>query len=166
MGMDLMGAAGDFRFSSLCWVKLLELAHLYGWAPSGTTLPGFEHEGLGYLELAAGEVWDGHYDSNDGQVVSASDAAALAAALERALDDLPNHHACVVGVHEAGRPPADIGISEFVAQVIREAMPGARCVSYGPDPQASPIAFWSGAEMKDKVTAFIGYCQQGSFRIW
>src|SRR5439155_9949269 len=64
------------------WPKLLRLAQAYGWRPRGTTLP----------EDSDGS-WDRNYTSNDGQVVSSEDAAALADALEAALPHIPDHDA-------------------------------------------------------------------------
>jgi hypothetical protein len=70
-------------FSKQFWAKALELARLYGWQPLGTRpTPGFDFSNLG-------ADWLGTYMTNDGQVVSAEDAYALAAALERSLDDIP-----------------------------------------------------------------------------
>jgi hypothetical protein len=78
MGMDLFDERGsDLRFPPSGWALALNLAEAYGWVPDGTTLPD------------AGEEEDipgtGHYDTNDGQWVSAVDAAALADACERAI---------------------------------------------------------------------------------
>src|SRR5262245_57325667 len=92
MGMDLSGAAGGyFRFNNRGWADVLDLAELYGWEPVGTASPrNFETGEPQYAD------WDGGYGSNDYQIVTAPDAAAIATALEAALDDIPD----VVPVHK------------------------------------------------------------------
>ena len=47
-----------------------------------------------YPASAVGRIWDGNYVSNDFQYVRPADAKALAAALNEALDDIPDY--CVV----------------------------------------------------------------------
>ena len=70
------------KFSRQFWAKALELARLYGWQPLGTRpTPGLDFSKLG-------ADWPGVYLTNDGQIVSAEDAYALAAALERSLVDI------------------------------------------------------------------------------
>jgi hypothetical protein len=77
MAFDLEGKAGTFRMSSFGWPRVLAIAEAYGWEPAGTNPP----VGLGRSN------WDGSYGSNDGQLVTARDARALAAAIEEALKD-------------------------------------------------------------------------------
>ena len=67
------------------WAKALELALLYGWQPKGTEPPD-----LDFFQLNA--EWDGRYYTNDGQAVKREDAFLLAAALEKALKDIPNEN--------------------------------------------------------------------------
>lgn len=79
MSFELRNEKGDsFRFSNSGWGFYLNLAEEYGWTAAGTLPP----ENMGQLT-----VWPKTYDSNDGQWVSARDAAELARALQRALDD-------------------------------------------------------------------------------
>ena len=72
------------KFSRQFWSKALDLAELYGWQPIGTEPPS-THD---FHELNA--EWDGTYLTNDGQTIRASDAYSLAAALEKALEDIPD----------------------------------------------------------------------------
>ena len=65
-----------FRFGHCSWAPLLQVARLHGWQPQG---------GESELRLSPDE----HYIVNIGQHVTAVDATELAAALERALDDIP-----------------------------------------------------------------------------
>src|SRR5438034_397715 len=70
------------------WPKLLRLARAHGWTPRGATQPAEESR------YFPGGRWDGNnYTTNDGQIVSAEDAAALADALEAALPHIPDHDA-------------------------------------------------------------------------
>jgi hypothetical protein len=79
MGMDLVNTVGDkLRFSSSGWGFYLDVAQEYGWKPAGTLAPETYKEPLS---------WQGDYESNVGQLVSRTDAQALADALERALVD-------------------------------------------------------------------------------
>jgi hypothetical protein len=59
---------GHFNVTHKGWEELLATAKAQGWTPAGTVPPG-----------------DGYY-CNGGQEVTADDAAALAAALERSLN--------------------------------------------------------------------------------
>ena len=78
MGFDLTNDSGTYlRFSPSGWALALELAESYGWTPAGTTLPP-----SGEMDASS---WSGEYGTNDGQHVSADDAAALAEARARAI---------------------------------------------------------------------------------
>src|SRR5215216_7117246 len=120
MGMDLSGAGGIERFSSTSWVKILELAYEYGWKPQGTELGQWcdEHgEVICQLSPDADE-WSTTYFSNDGQRVTDEDAANLANALQRALEDIPDFDTDEKRVEEYGpgeRPTSPIERS-FVEQ--------------------------------------------------
>jgi hypothetical protein len=57
----------------------------YGWQPMGTRAPSMTE-----LHGWSTEDWDGTYLTNDGQIVITEDAFSLAAALEKALDDIPD----------------------------------------------------------------------------
>jgi hypothetical protein len=84
MGFDLVSHTDGsyFRWNLIDWPKVLELGRMFGWRPAGT---------IRYAEDGSPDPgWDGGYVTNDLQVVSAEDAAALADALERALDDIPD----------------------------------------------------------------------------
>jgi hypothetical protein len=79
MGMDLSGAGGYFRWTNQGWDWILGLAQEYGWKPSGTGAPPRMRKA----------DWSGAYWSNEGQLLYARDAAAIADALERALASIP-----------------------------------------------------------------------------
>src|SRR4051812_296752 len=67
---DVNSPGGSFAFSNTTWPNMLALANQYGWEPQET-----------------------NYFSNEGGLVCEEDAAALALALEKALDDIPDHDA-------------------------------------------------------------------------
>jgi hypothetical protein len=102
--MDLVSAAGDtLSMSNSDWTFYLELGARYGWRPRGTLPPAGVPPGL----------WHGRYTTNESQLVDAFDAAGLAAALRKAIDDpaLPDNEKQLVrqfsvawGI-EANRPP-------------------------------------------------------------
>jgi len=83
MGYDLRNELGHemgFNMSAFC--NLLFLAEQYGWKPAGTRAPA-------HFDLDTWRrPWDGNYTSNDDQVVTNSDALAMAEALERAIPDI------------------------------------------------------------------------------
>jgi len=72
MSYVLTRADGEhFRFEHSAWAPLLHVARLHGWQPQGV------------------ESDEQQYIVNVGQYVTAVDAGELAAALERALNDIP-----------------------------------------------------------------------------
>ena len=60
------------------WFFILVFAEHYGWVPAGTVAP---------RNLDPNIIWDGQYDMNAGQSITAEDAEHLAKALEGALSD-------------------------------------------------------------------------------
>ena len=142
-------------FSPQFWAKALELAGLYGWRPMGTRPPS----GLDLYQLGA--EWDGRYLTNDGQTVRAEDARSLAAALERALDDISDEN-----------PPIDWNsvswedddlpewLSPEERELIEEELQDGRLDILG----LSPLAYFAGDE-KRHLKTFIRFCRLGSFEI-
>ena len=99
MGMDLRGEDGSFRFSHRAWGTVLELAREHGCEPAGTKPPEitvYAPDGVTVDEEATRVErklyanWDGLYAANNRQVICDEDAANIADALERALDDVPS----------------------------------------------------------------------------
>jgi hypothetical protein len=78
VGFDITDrTGGTMHLTGSAWTVMLHLAEQSGWEPQGTLAPpGVEPS-----------TWGGDYDSNDGQSISAADAAAFASALERASLD-------------------------------------------------------------------------------
>ena len=75
----ILSAAGRHMFTDADWKALLQLARDYGWPPMGTSPPP------GRDDLS----WDRTYHPPQGQSLSPEDGERFAAALERALADIP-----------------------------------------------------------------------------
>ena len=72
------------------WSRILGLARFYGWQPMGTLPPFIHNLRQPAYEDPARSKWDGTYLRNEGQLVQATDALAMAIALEMSLDDIPD----------------------------------------------------------------------------
>jgi hypothetical protein len=138
MGIECRNEKSSFWCQQWRWPKLLRLAEAHGWQPQGTSQPPEDA-----IHFPGGR-WDpSSYTSNDGQIVSAADARALANALELALPNIPDHDALA----KYRRPDGGIGIAPT-------------------PPPASDADWFSGAEAKAYVTEFIAFCRQGTFRVY
>src|SRR5688572_21735964 len=79
MGYDLTNATGtSVRFSGAGWDLALAIAKHYGWRPAGIPKPAT------WDEARAGP-WEDEYWLNASQELTASDAAEMGAALDRAI---------------------------------------------------------------------------------
>ncbi len=136
MSMDLVNKAGSTRCTVFFWGQLLGLARMYGWKPAGTQAP------RDWSSEEEGRAWSGDYVSNSGQIVSAEDAAGLANAMERGLDDIPEFYAAwhKADKDEDGKPWIPAG------------------------KKLSPLEALSG-ENKPEIREFIAFCRQGAFEI-
>jgi hypothetical protein len=101
MGFDIVNWG---YFNWVNWCALLEVAFRCGWEPAGTIMARRDEKGnvkiVGLYEKVYGREedsldWDGDYFCNEGQLVTAEDAANLADALERALQSTPLEEAMV-----------------------------------------------------------------------
>ena len=143
------------KFSRQTWAKALELARVSGWEPRGTTVP-CTHD---LYELNAD--WSGTYMTNDGQVVKAEDARSLAAALERALDQIPDAGVCFDWDPNRWR---DDDLPDWLSpeekEFIEEALQDGLLDTIATD----PFEFFAGDE-KRHLKEFIRFCRLGSFEI-
>ena len=108
--------------------------------------------------------WDGGYFTNDYQVVSDEDAANIADALERALDDVPDeggggHVLTPAQYHaaqrdELSREDLDKAIEQFMER---------RAASPPQIPPQTPACYFAGD--KDYLREFITVCRAGAFVI-
>jgi hypothetical protein len=143
------------RFSRQAWAKALELARLYGWQPMGTRPPSIPD----FDELGAD--WTGTYLTNDGQVVKAEDARALAAALERALESIPDTN---LQINWASKFWLEDDLPEWLSPaeraIIEEGLQEGLLDTMG----IHPFEFFAGSE-KRHLIQFIRFCRLGSFEI-
>lgn len=142
-------------FSRQFWAKALELAQFYGWKPLGTRPPSH----LDFYELCA--EWDGRYLTNDGQTLKEEDARSLAAALERALNDIPDEDLTTdwksIFQLEDGLPE---WLSPEEKEFIEEELQDGLLDIMGTNPRE----YFAGGE-KRHLKQFIRFCRLGSFEI-
>ena len=157
MPYDLYNPSTGIRltFSRQFLLKALELAELYGWQPRRTQPPA-------HIDFyALGAEWHGSYLTNDGQLVMASDASWLAAALESSLADVPDTS-----------PPFDWDPKHWLeddlpewftpqerAMIEEELQEGCLDVLF-----VHPLEHFAGAEKTD-LRRFIRFCRLGTFEI-
>jgi hypothetical protein len=139
MGINLTGAEDIERFSFSAWADVQVLALLHGWEPEGTYIEWTDPpERLGY-----------YYNANSGQTVRASDAAGIAAALQKALVSLVD--------------TPDQALAMDCRQLAWPARPG-----YGrPDDDTlrRPFLTFAGACGRERIEEVIAFCAAGGFRI-
>jgi hypothetical protein len=159
VGMDLDGAGGIERFNNTSWCKMLELAYEYGWKPAGTEPGQWFNSETGEVDEQMSpdpDEWDGNYFTNDFQWVTDEDAAHIADALERALDDIPDFDTDEKWVNYG---PTNVPTSPVERSLVEQGL----AVS-GPNGLLSPLEYFSG-EAKQRVRDFIAYCRAGAFFI-
>ena len=143
------------KFSRQFWVKALELGYAYGWRPLGTSPPP-------HMDLAQRDAeWDGTYTTNDGQIVRAEDARALAAALERSLEDISDAGVALDWDPDAWRK---YDLPEWLSPAERELIEGELQEGSLDILGTPPLAFFAGEE-KYYLVQFIRFCRLGSFAI-
>jgi hypothetical protein len=159
MGVGLNGAGGNERFSHMSWYKVLNLACEYGWQPAGTELPRWHDETGALIEQPSHDPdeWSGTYYTSDGQYVTDEDAAHIAEALQRALEDIPDF--------ETGEKWVEYGPADQIKSPVARALVEAGGVVSGPNESLTPLEFFSG-EPKQHVRNFIAFCRAGGFCIF
>jgi hypothetical protein len=97
MSVDLRNSTGqELSFSTMGWALYLNLAAvMYHWEKAGTLAP--------QAWAASDGPWEGAYDWNAGQIVTAKDAGALADALEEYLADPAGREKIVEVADDIGR---------------------------------------------------------------
>src|SRR5436309_3434459 len=87
MTIRLESPEKSLEMSNRCWSDVFDLAAANGWVPAGTR-PCQQVAADGqWLSPEQHESWCGTYFTNDGQVVTEADAAAMAEALDRACGE-------------------------------------------------------------------------------
>ena len=158
MGYDLTNSSDDaHQWKSIGWWYLLNLARHCGWKPAGTA-PSDECEDP--------QSWDGNYFHNDGQVVTAPDASALADSLEQLLSNPAREQvAATVGqrmddaINDQRITPAASSpdIDNFPLDFVRQMFTRFKQQSVGT---------WQFDARSDQyLRDFIAFCRKGSFRI-
>ena len=158
MGYDLTNSAGGYhQWKVLGWWHLLNLARSYGWNPAGTEPPA---------EATPLSPWDGNYFRNDGQFVTATDAAALADALERMLSDPKREDVAGQVARRLQWAIADESITSAteLSDVITYPIEYVRGL-IDPD-DVSTVGCWEFDERSDAyLREFIHFARQGTFSI-
>ena len=147
------------KFSGEAWIKALNLAMSYGWQPMGTRLSSVI-EGYSF-DIEEWEEWDGTYLTNDGQTVIAEDALALAAALERALNDIPDFN---IELRRAPAVKREDEPAEDLSPVERAILQAGLEHHLLELVEIHPFEYFAGNE-KAHLAGFIRFCRLGSFTI-
>ena len=144
MGIILEGSGGNTSASVFEWGQLLRLTQSYGWIPAGTILdePNID--------------WNGGYQTNDWQRVTANDAANLADALSRALRDLPADDKLRGVTTPIELPPA---FHNFTANPVID------CIALEDMERLAPLDWFGGDEGRKSVQKYIDFCRAGEFVI-
>ena len=167
MGMDLYRVTDGayFRWSLHYWEAVLDLAMRYGWRPVGTVSP--------QRAVVEHIIWDGSYAANSGQTVTTEDAEMMAAALEKALPDIPSREAIVdktanpesyVNTNLSSEPIRATDIKDYFRQLskIYAVIVGGY---FTPDTWDTLNCFEKLAAVKPKLKDFITYLRGGAFEI-
>ena len=144
------------KFSRQSWAKALELARMYGWQPMGTHPPSFHNFHLLNAD------WHGAYLTNDSQTVKAEDALALADALQKSLDDIPDFN-----ISEMDWNPRfwmEDDLPEWLSPEEREIVEEGLEVELLDIMETHPYEYFAGDE-KRRLAEFIRFCRLGSFMI-
>jgi len=136
MTYDFENRAGEtFGFNQFFGPVLLELAKRYGWEPQGTEPPE-------YWADEEPHEWRGQYIGNQGQIVTALDANALADAMEAV--------------------PADPNIALVLYELRPDIQKQADEWTYFPTTIAS---FTSPDSYRSALQKFVIFCRKGEFEI-
>ena len=157
MTMDLTNGRNYLRFSRMIWANMLYLANQYGWQPQGTVLSDDTESGR----------WDGDYFGNEGQTITAEDANALADALEKALDDIPDREVYASLTTEVIDFVSADQLCELVLEhdyVLLGADPHLKKATIDKAGYLNPFVHLSGS-YKLAVKDLIALCREGAFFI-
>ena len=143
------------KFSREFIGKALELARCYGWQPHGTRPPQT------FNAFVLNADWFGAYLTNDGQTVTAEDACALAMALEKALDDIPDANT-EMDWNLQLRGLDDL--PEWLSPHERETIEDGLAESVPAGMEMHPFMFFAGFEKKYLIE-LMRFCRLGSFTI-
>ena len=156
MGMLLVNKSGnEIYWNQISWARLLTLAEMYAWEPSGTTKPYYWDDSTTPENPLP--AWDGSYDNNGRQFVEPEDARAMADALEKALDDIPGHDGPdKMMTYRQGEKTGVLSIDLAISQL---------GLNIGPNYKLNLFEFFAGGD-KDRLREFIQFCKQDGFFIY
>ena len=152
-----------FRFSINVFPMVLDLAEVNGWEPEGTSQPPWWND----PEMSGknqGE-WEGRYLSNEGQSVSETDALKLADALEKSLDDIPDHDDLPDKLIRL-KPGDDTvqGRTSFEGFIDKHFFDqGFELITAN---VGQGVLQYFGGSQKNQLVDFIKFCRKGGFSIW
>lgn len=175
--IDLSGKQGSFSWGLEAWRNLLRLMQIFGWEPLGTELdPNFERSHTFNPRMVrtisppeverriarAVRDWNGTYLESGHHIVSKLDASAMADALERSLDDIPNHvtegsKSCMTPENDPDK--AGYSFKEFQRRMDQWTDPDLTNLT------TAPLLFLSGPQMKKRLREFIVFCRADEFVI-
>lgn len=148
MGVDLKGS-GRFSANWGGWYALLNLANEFGWSPAGCLEMDYTNLAWSHPDESSYKGERLGYNSNDGQLVTDSDAANIALALRRALSDPTNPAASsVINFGDEG----DVRSVEYQVALAKQFMKDPTSID-----DRLPVSF---------VREFLALCEKGGFRIF
>ncbi len=158
MGYDLYSLNHEkdyFRFNSVAWPMILDLAKTNGWNPKGTwtIVPNSD---------VHAEFWDQNDYTKNVRVVAGGDLTMLADALESTLDDIPD----IDTVEKFIVVNQDDDLSKFrYGKFVNPLFLNPDIEVKCPNWKLHPFDYFSGV-LKQTVINFIDFCRQGPFVIW
>jgi hypothetical protein len=100
------------------------------------------------------DEWNGGYFSNDYQWVTEEDAANIADALQRALDDIPDF--------DTDEKRVEYGPGELPTSPIERSLVEQGFLINVPNASLKPVEYFGGGA-KQRVRYFIRFCRAGEF---
>jgi len=132
----------SFNINNRGWRRVFLLGLMFGWEPLGTTQPSYWPEE---------KSWDRkNYTTNEGQVVTETDAQALANAIESAIPLLK---------------PADPEQIKQSSNMLWELELFHRFEHAMSEGLRDPGYIFFDDIWKDKLTELVAFCRKGAFRI-
>jgi hypothetical protein len=158
MGVDLINRNDDsLSLDHLLWARAREMAEQYGWKPAGTIVT----YDVSSLDCGGRRPWNGNYTTNDYQKVTAKDADALGNALEKALDDIPDHKIRSGEFVDVSELVSELGERLNYMWVVVFAKLGNGKV---PKETLNSFEYFSG-DGKRLIKKLIAFCRKGEFVI-
>ena len=97
-----------------------------------------------------------NYVGNDGQVITATDAAKIANALKISLDDIPDFEVDENITNTNIVIPDDYTQDDALAQMAEEFKSKLKS-------NVDPLVYFSGTKQKAYIQEFIKFCEKGAF---